>query len=76
MSLFEVRTPFFRPLWRRVVATAICLGWALFELASGSAFWAVLFGGAGAVLFFQFFIAFDKGPQQVEVEAEAENEKE
>jgi len=75
MSLFEVRTPFFRPMWRRVVATALCLGWALVELLSGALFWAALFGAAGVVLFFQFFIAFDKGPRQVEAQQTEGGEK-
>ncbi|GAB5374310.1 MAG: hypothetical protein AcusKO_07720 [Acuticoccus sp.] len=71
MSFFEVRTPFFRPMWRRVVATAICFGWALFELLSGAVFWAVLFGAAGAALAWQFFITFDDAPAP-----EAEEKKE
>lgn len=62
MKFFEVRTPFFRPLWRRVLATTICLAWALFEATSGGYLWAILFGAAGGLLAFQFFVTFEDGP--------------
>ena len=62
MGLFDVRTSFFRPLWRRIVATALCLGWALYELSLGAVFWAILFGAAGAHLAWQFFVTFDDRP--------------
>ena len=58
-ELFEVRSPFFLPLRRRVVATGAILLWALFELSNGSFGWAALFGACGAYLFYQFFIRFD-----------------
>ena len=59
MSFLDVRTPFFRPLWRRVVATAVCLVWAAVELATGSVMWAILFGASGLYLFWQFFVVSD-----------------
>ena len=46
-------------MWRRVLVVGFCLIWALFELASGAAFWAMLFGAAGIYLAYQFFIVFD-----------------
>ena len=58
-SLFDVRHPFFRPLWRRAVVTGFCLGWALFELSNDSMFWAILFGASGVHLFIQFFVKFE-----------------
>ncbi len=62
MKFFEVRTPFFRPLWRRILATAICLAWALFEAMNGGYLWAILFGAAGGLLAYQFFVTFEDGP--------------
>lgn len=59
MSFLDVRTPFFRPLWRRVVATAVCLVWAMVELATGSVTWAILFGASGLYLCWQFFLVSD-----------------
>ena len=59
MNFLDVQTPFFRPLWRRVIATALCLAWAVMELASGSVMWAILFGASGVYLFWQFFVDFN-----------------
>lgn len=39
--------PFFAPLWRRVVIVGLCLGWAAFEVVTGSPGWALMFGAAG-----------------------------
>ncbi len=46
-KLFDLDHPFFRPLWRRIAVTAVCLGWGAFEFAAGAHFWAMLFGGLG-----------------------------
>jgi hypothetical protein len=51
--------PFFRPLWVRVGIVAVCLGWGLFEFATGSPFWAVIFLGLGAYAAWGFFVAFE-----------------
>lgn len=59
MKLLDVQHPFFRPMWRRVAVVALCLGWALVELATGAVFWAILFGAMGLYCAHQFFIAFD-----------------
>nr|WP_237684850.1 hypothetical protein [Szabonella alba] len=64
MKFFDVHNPFYRPLWRRILVTGICLGWGLFELATGNPFFAILFGAAGIYCAHQFFIAFDpKDPE-------------
>ena len=57
--LLDLQHPFFRPLWRRVVITAICLLWGLFEFAQGAPVWGVLFLGLGAICAWEFFVAFD-----------------
>ena len=64
MRFLDVQSPFFRPLWLRVVTTAACIGWAIFELLTGGMFWAILFGAAGAYLAWQFFVAFDPPPDE------------
>lgn len=51
--------PWFRPLWRRVLVVAVCLGWGLFELISGAPFWAILFLAMGAVAIWELFL---RGP--------------
>lgn len=58
-SFFEVRHPFFRPLWRRVLVAGLCLVWAIFEFSSGAFFWAILFGACFVYLSWQFFVVFD-----------------
>ena len=58
-SAFDTRHPFFRPFWRRALATAICLGWAVFEYFNDAPLWALLFAACGGYLFIQFFIRFD-----------------
>ena len=62
MGLFDVQTPFFRPLWRRIVVTAVCFVWAAVEIASEGVMWAILFGAAGLYLAWQFFVVFRPVP--------------
>jgi hypothetical protein len=45
--MFDLRVPFFNPLWRRLLTVAVTLGWAGVELAGGNPGWALLFGAAG-----------------------------
>ena len=59
MKAFDVQHPFFRPLWRRLLVVALCLGWATFELRHGATIWAAIFAAIGAYLAWQFFLAFD-----------------
>ncbi|WP_108854640.1 hypothetical protein [Albidovulum aquaemixtae] len=70
MSFFDLRTPFFRPLWVRILVTALALGWAGVELVTGSVFWTILFGAVGLYCFYEFFIAFD--PENFRAEEEEE----
>lgn len=56
---FNLRHPFFLPLWRRVVTTGITGGWALVELSAGNVFWAILFGAAALWCAYEFFVSFD-----------------
>ena len=58
-SFFEVRHPFFRPFYRRFIATAVILVWAVFEWTNDAQAWALVFGTAGVYLFLQFFVHFD-----------------
>ncbi|MCT4577093.1 MULTISPECIES: hypothetical protein [Donghicola] len=51
--MIDPTDPFFAPLWRRIVIVALCLGWALFEVATGSPGWALMFGAAGAYAAFK-----------------------
>jgi hypothetical protein len=57
-EVFEVRHPFFRPAWRRALATAVCFLWAGFEMWNDAPIWAAVFAVAGGYLFWQFFVRF------------------
>jgi hypothetical protein len=59
LKLLNLRHPFFRPVWRRAVTTGLCFGWALVELGGNNVFWAMLFGGIGAICLYEFFIDYD-----------------
>jgi hypothetical protein len=58
-SFLNVRHPWFRPLWARLVVAGLVLGWTAFEFLRGAPFWGLLFGAAGAWLVHQWFIVFD-----------------
>jgi len=62
MHLFDLRIPFFLPVWRRLVVVAICLLWASVEFATASPFWGVLFGSVGLYAGWQFFFTGWPGP--------------
>ncbi len=56
--MFDLQHPFFIPVWRRVLTSGICLGWACFELAIGNPGWALIFGASGAWCCYQFFFVW------------------
>ncbi|TKT82544.1 hypothetical protein [Aquamicrobium sp. LC103] len=62
MQLLDASHPFFRPLWRRVAVVVVCLGWGLFEFASGAPLWGTLFVGAGLYSAWALLIAFKPEP--------------
>ncbi|MDW4496664.1 hypothetical protein R5H30_01620 [Sulfitobacter sp. D35] len=64
---FDVQSPVFRPLWRRIAVVAVTLGWALFELSNGATGWALVFGLAGLWCAWQFFVAWED-PEETEAD--------
>ncbi len=62
--MFNLDDPRFRPLWLRIVLTAICFGWAIFELVTGSPGWALAFAAVGGWAGYRFFVTFN--PDQEE----------
>ena len=53
---------FFRPLWRRVAVTAVCVIWAGVEFLHGDQLWITITLALTAYAVWNFFIAFDKNP--------------
>lgn len=58
-KFFDLRQPFFLPLWRRVLTVGLLAGWALVEMFSGSPGWAIMFGAVAAYCAYEFFVIFD-----------------
>jgi len=57
--LFQLRHPFFRSLLARVLTTVFVGGWTVFEVATGSIFWAIVFGAITVLCIYEFFIVYD-----------------
>jgi hypothetical protein len=57
MAFFDFDHPFFEPAWRRALVVGLCLGWGAFEFATDAPMWGFAFAGAGAVAFYQMFLA-------------------
>lgn len=58
-SPLNIRHPFFRPRYRRVLTTGFTALWAGFELYLGNPGWAVFFAAIAAFCFYEFFVVFD-----------------
>ena len=56
--MFELRVPFFRPLWRRVIVVLLCFGWGMFEFSNNATVWGAGFFAMGALSAYQFFFAW------------------
>ncbi|MFB2532765.1 hypothetical protein ACEYYB_09000 [Paracoccus sp. p4-l81] len=54
--LIDPQAPFFRPLWVRILVVAVPLVWAVVEFAAASPGFGLIFGAAGAYLFYQLFL--------------------
>ena len=51
----QLRHPFFKPVYRRVLVTALCFGWGLFEGYNGAMGWAAVFIGLALYCGYEFF---------------------
>ena len=59
MKLLDTDHPFFRPLWIRLLVTAVAAGWTMFEFAAGEIFWGMIFLAFTALSVWGFFIDFN-----------------
>jgi len=57
--VFDLRHPFFAPLWRRVLTSGLVAAWAFVELLAGNPGWAALCGAILVWTVYAFFIVFD-----------------
>ena len=60
MPMKERDVQFFRPLWRRVVVTAVCAAWAVMEIFGHDTTWIAVSIGFTAYAVWSFFIRFPK----------------
>ncbi|WP_417248994.1 hypothetical protein [Celeribacter sp.] len=68
-KFFDVRTPFMKPLWRRILFTTFTVGWGFFELANGATMFGLIFLAAGGFLIRELFIKFDEDEWDAEFAA-------
>ena len=57
MRVFDLQVPFFLPVWRRILLLVVCFGWCIFEFATGSSFWGMIFGALGGYALWQLFLS-------------------
>jgi hypothetical protein len=57
--------PFFRPLWRRVAVVAVCLGWSIFEFATGASMWGTIALAFAGYAIWQFFYLYKEPSGEV-----------
>jgi len=55
---------FFKPLWRRVVATLVCVIWAALEWYAAEPLWAMIATGLAGYAYWNFFVKFDDSAEQ------------
>lgn len=58
----EQNSPFYKPLWRRIVITAIVALWVAFEIYQGSGFWLVIAVAMLCYALWIFFLSWPKTP--------------
>jgi hypothetical protein len=71
MQLIDPNHPFYRPLWRRVLIVAVCLGWAVVEGVTSEPFWALLVGAVGIYAAWMLLVNFDPKPPETASEVVA-----
>jgi hypothetical protein len=62
---------FFRPLWRRVVVTVVCVVWAIAELIGRDGLWIAITLGLTAYAVWTLFITFPKDAPAKEEKTDA-----
>ncbi|PIE06840.1 MAG: hypothetical protein CSA74_10260 [Rhodobacterales bacterium] len=57
--MFDLRHPFFLPLWRRVLVVVLLAGWTLMELMNETYTWAALVFAMAGYTAYQFFVVWN-----------------
>ncbi|WP_106743572.1 hypothetical protein [Yoonia maritima] len=61
--MLNANDPFYRPVWRRAVIVAVCLGWGMVELLTGSPGFAIIFLALGALAAYRLFLTYSPDAQ-------------
>lgn len=56
--MFDFDDPRYRPLWLRLLLCGVCVGWGIFELASGNFLFAILFIALSVYLIWRLLFNF------------------
>ena len=56
--MFDMRHPFFRPLWIRIGLVSLCFAWAALELSRDEGTWAIIFGAIGGYTAYHLLFAW------------------
>lgn len=62
MQVFEQNSPFYRPLWRRIVLTLIVALWLAFEVYIGNGLWIAIAAAMLCYAVWLFFLSWPKTP--------------
>ncbi len=60
-QLFDLRHPFFNPVWRRVAMTLFIGVWAIVEFVNGTPTWGAIFAALAVWCTWTFFVTWN-GP--------------
>jgi hypothetical protein len=61
-SVYEQASPFYRPLWRRIVITAFVALWLAYEIYNGSGLWTGIVAAMLCYALWIFFLSWPKTP--------------
>ncbi len=59
-DVFKIQTPFFIPLYRRLIVLAVTAAWVAVEMSRGEPIWAFVAISATIYVGVQFFLQFDE----------------
>lgn len=59
---YEQASPFYKPLWRRVVITAVVAAWLAFEIYNNEGLWIAAAAAMLGYAIWTFFLSWPKTP--------------
>jgi len=53
-KFLNLDSPFYKPVWIRVLLVAVLAGWGMFEVSMGAVIWAIIFLGLAGICAWRF----------------------